>query len=130
MVDFNKEGTVTTPSWEILKFLAMEKRENLNLSIEFYYKNKYTQQETGDELSIIRARLWCLYYELKAWMERVNKEEAEQVKKWIQSKTESEIFSAVDYLLMFMDKQNLTKIDTRKVYNKSIVGEEDAVNNM
>jgi hypothetical protein len=130
VVDFNKEGTVTTPSWEILKFLAMEKRENLNLSIEFYYKNKYTQQETGDELSIIRARLWCLYYELKAWMERVNKEEAEQVKKWIQSKTESEIFSAVDYLLMFMDKQNLTKIDTRKVYNKSIVGEEDAVNNM
>lgn len=130
MVDFNKEGTVTTPSWEILKFLAMEKRENLNLSIEFYYKNKYTGQESGDELSIIRARLWCLYYELKAWMERVSREEADKVKKQIESKSEADVFLAVDYLLMFMDKQNLTKIDTRKVYNKSIVGEEDAVNNM
>lgn len=130
MVDFNKEGTVTTPSWEILKFLAMEKRENLNLSIEFFYKNRYTQQETGDELSIIRARLWCLYYELKAWMERVNKEESDQIKMWIKSKEEKDIFEAIDKLLAFMDKQNLTKIDTRKVYEKSRAEAEDAINNL
>ena len=124
MVDFNSEATVTTPSWELLKVLALEKRENLLLSVEFFFKNKLANEDVEHELNIIRARLWCLYYELEAWMLR-NNQDVLSLRSQISSKSEVEVLAAVSAVNKFMDDKGLTKIDTKSVYNKMRTEEEN-----
>jgi hypothetical protein len=119
MVDFNNEATVTTPSWDLLKILALEKRENLMLSIEFFYKNKYQDADLDHELNIIRTRIWCLYFELEAWINRsYPKPELEVIKALIEDKDYKEVLKVVTFLNKFMDEKNLIKVDTKQVYNK------------
>lgn len=121
MVDFNSEGTVTTPSWDLLKILALEKRENLILAIEFFHRNKYQGQDEDHDLDMIRTRLWCLYYELEAWLNRSYKdhlEEIEKVKAQIDDPDYRVVLEAVGFLNKFMDNMSLIKIDTKQVYNK------------
>lgn len=123
MVNFNDEATVTTPSWDILKLLALEKRENVILSIEFYYKNKAQGSDEEHDLDIIRSRLLCLFYELESWLKRTAKdqEEVETLRMNIFEGDEKQVFSAITYLNDFMDRMNLTRIDTKKVYDKNRV---------
>lgn len=122
MVDFKDERTVTTPSWEILKLLALEKRENLMLAIEFYFKHKYDDQVLEQDINIVRGRLWCLYYELEAWLKRSYDDvllASFRVK--IDSKDIVEVFEVVTFINKFMDDKKLTRIDTRNVYDKTRV---------
>lgn len=132
MVDFNSEATVTTPDWQVLKILALEKRENLILSVEFYWKNKYTDAETGQEIPIIKARLWCLYYELEGWLNRAyskkktGAKDLVELKKKFESNNIHTLLEAVTALNSFMDEQGLTRIDTKQVYDKNRVEVENA----
>lgn len=119
MVDFNNEGTVTTPSWDLLKILALEKRENLILSIEFFYKNRLQGVDDDHDLNIIKARIWCLYFELEAWLKRTyDPVIIDELVSWIESNEYKIVFKAISFLAKFMDDKSLTKIDTKQVYNK------------
>lgn len=131
MVDFKSDATVTTPSWDILKLLALEKRESLILSVEFYFKNQYLGSDSENDLNIIRARLWCLYYELESWIKRTKQQaEIESLQLNIKEGDEKQILSAVSYINQFMDEMNLTRIDTKKVYNKGRVEVENELQQM
>jgi hypothetical protein len=122
MVDFHSDATVTTPSWEILKILALEKRENLMIAIEFFYKEKYLEADEAHNIDIIRARLWCLYYELEAWLLRTFTSDAvTQLKAKIDSKKVDEVFEVVTFLNKFMDDRNLIRIDNIKPIDKTRV---------
>lgn len=120
MVDFNNEATVTTPSAKLLQILALEKRENLLLAVEFYYKNKFTEQDKGTELGIIKSNLWLLYYELMHMIKRKKKEdEIKALKAKFDSDNEKEVLSAVEELNNFMDDLHLIKIDNKQVYDST-----------
>lgn len=121
MVDFNNEGTVTTPSWDLLKILALEKRENLILAIEFFHRNRYQGGDEEHDLNMIRTRLWCLYYELEAWLLRSYKDSPEEItrlKNHIEAQDYHTVLEAATFLNRFMDNMSLIKIDTKQVYNK------------
>jgi len=128
MVDFHSDAMVTTPSWEILKLLALEKRENLMLAIEFYFKNKYLGSDVEQDTNIIRGRLWCLYYELEAWLIRTYAtKEINEVKRKIDSRIRDdagnpkEVFEAASFINKFMDDKKLTRIDNIKSIDRTRV---------
>jgi hypothetical protein len=122
VVDFKSDGTVTTPSWELLKILALEKRENLMLGLEFYYKHRYDDQGQEQDLNIVRARLWCLYYELEAWLIRAKSEQViKQVTAKIDSKDKDEVLGVVTFFNKFMDENKLTRIDNIKPIDRTRV---------
>jgi hypothetical protein len=122
MVDFKTDGTMTTPSWEIIKLLALEKRENLMLAIEFYFKHKYEEHESEQDINIVRARLWVLYYELEAWLKRTFQEEALLLyRARIDSNKVDEVFEVVSWLNKFMDDKKLTRIDNIKSIDRTRV---------
>lgn len=117
MADFRNDNTMTTPSWELIKILALQKREDLMLAIEFYMKHKYEDQhEDNDvELNFVRARLWVLYYELEAWLNRAYDNEVILLYTGkIDSKKKEEVFEVVTWINKFMDEQKLTRIDNIK----------------
>ena len=117
MTDFRNE-TMTTPSWELIKILALQKREDLMLAIEFYMKHKYEDRHSDDnelDLNFVRARLWVLYYELEAWLKRAYSEEVILLYTGkIDSKKKEEVFEVVSWINKFMDEQKLTRIDNIK----------------
>jgi hypothetical protein len=122
MVDFRSDATVTTPSWELLKILALEKRENLMLAIEFYFKHKYDDQGIGQDLDMIKSRLWCLYYELEAWLKRTLDETVlKTMRLKIDSKNADEVLEVVTFLNKFMDDKKLTRIDNLKSFDRTRV---------
>lgn len=131
MVDFNNEGTVTTPSWDLLKILALEKRENLLLSIEFFFKNKYQGSDDEHDLGIIKQRLWCLYFELEAWLNRSYcLDDIDRLKGWIESPDYLIVLQAVTFLNKFMDEKSLIKIDTKQIYNKKRTETENEIHQL
>lgn len=131
MVDFNNEATVTTPSSKLLQVLALEKRENLLLAVEFYYKNRFTEQEKGTELGVIKSNLWLLYYELQHLLMRKRKpEELEKLRAYMISDNVELIFKAVDELNLFMDEVHLTKIDNKRVYDSTNTELENELNEL
>lgn len=131
MVNFNDAATVTTPSSKILQILALEKRENLLLAVEFYYKNKFTDQDKGTELGVLKSNSWLLYYELQALLQRKrNPEQINELKKNMNSETVEEVFKAVDELNLFMDEVHFTKIDNKKIYDSTNTELENELNEL
>jgi len=131
MVDFNNEGTVTTPSWDLLKILALEKRENLLLSVEFFFKNKYQGSDDDHDIGIIKTRLWCLYFELEAWLNRsYSIAEIDQLKLWIEDRDYKVVLRAITFLNKFMDEKSLIKIDTKQIYNKKRTETENEIHQL
>lgn len=136
MVDFNNEATVATPSWDVLKILALEKREHLFAALEYYYKKKNIERQTGDELGIIKARLQTLYLELQGMLQKdddfrtLDKEGKPHQKgldfqKQMLSDKEEDIVDACQKLNLFMYKVNLTKVDTKRQYDRTRVESEN-----
>lgn len=122
MVDFNAGETVTTPSWNVLKILALEKRENLILAIEFYFKNKYLGDNQDHDVDMIRTRLWCIYYELEAWLIRSRTaREIQDFKEFVNHDKPEKVLEAVSFINKFMDEKNLTKIDNIKTIDRTRV---------
>lgn len=131
MVDFNSEATVTTPASKLLQILALEKRENLLLAVEFYTKNKFMEQEKGTELGVLKSNCWLLYYELQALLKRKrSKEKIEELKKQMNADKPEDVFKAVDELNLFMDEVHFTKIDNKRVYDSTNTELENELNEL
>lgn len=112
MVNFNDGETITTPSWNVLKILALEKRENVMLAIDFFFKNKYIGDDQDHDIDMVRTRLWCLYYELEAWLQRTyNNKDLQDLKALFDHKDYKKVLEAFSFLNKFMDEKNLIKID-------------------
>src|SRR4030043_801417 len=110
MVDFKNDGMMTTPSWEVIKILALQKREDLMLAIEFYYRHKYDGQESEHDIDFVRARLWVLFYELEAWLKRTYDEQTILLyTSKIDSKVVKDVFEVVSWVNKFMDEKKLTR---------------------
>ena len=132
MVDFNSEGTVTTPPADVLKILILEKREYVMEAINKYQIEAFKGFAPKD--NYIKAGLFTLFLELKAMLlnsvfkkEKVlfnGKEEAitKQTIETINSNIKSDKWlEAFEFLNNYLYAKGLIKVDSRSHYDKSRV---------
>jgi len=132
MVDFNSEGTVTTPPADILKILILEKREYVLEAITNYYVVSFRDMSVKD--NYIRAGLMALWLELKAMLlnsvfkrEKLlinGKEESITIK--MLDSIYSKLISAgwlegFDFINSYLYTKGLIKVDSRTHYDKNRV---------
>jgi negative regulator of replication initiation len=127
MVDFNNDTTITGRSAEdILRVIIMERRYNLFEAIESYVKLKSQGNESEQEVSIVKARLYSLYLEIEETVKR-NKtaEEVKELETFLSSDSYEDLIKGVKSLMKVLDTVKLTRLDTRKPYDSTRVTVED-----
>lgn len=126
MVDFDNETTISTPASEVIKILILQRRYDMFESLEKY--NKLRSQNMEADPSPLKARLFTLFLEIQAGLKRrIPEEEYKKLIKNISSNEEADIMEAIYKINEELDKINLTKIDTRKVYDSTRVEKENRV---
>lgn len=126
MVDFNSETTIGTPAVDVVRILILQRRADLFEAWEQYKKEEY--QGIQNDISIVRARLFSLFLELQGSLIRKLKEK--DYKKIVESMDTDDkdiILESVLTLNEYLDKLNLTKIDTKEKYDKTRVEKEHKV---
>lgn len=123
MVDFENETTIGTPAVDIVRVLILQRRADLFEAWESY--NKEENQEIQTDLSIVKARLSTLFLELQGGLKRRLKPLVyNKLVKDLESKEADELMKITLTLNEYLDGLNLTKIDTKKKYDKTRVEEE------
>lgn len=135
MVDFNNETTVGVPASDIMRILILERRYNLMEALEEYNRN--TLRGAQGDLSIVQARLFSLYLELHAMMERhyakKGAEGKERFAKFLrqietEEPSEKEMLQAIKEINTFLDADlSLTRVDTRIRYDSRVAEIENQV---
>lgn len=124
MVDFNSEATVGTPAIDIVRVMVLERLNNVIDAYEDYVKKN--EQGYEKDLSIIKARLKSLWLILEAQIKRkdtmLKKEDRvyDKIKSQINSNDAIEIDEAITFFNNYLDDIKLTRLDTKKVYDKTI----------
>jgi hypothetical protein len=126
MVDFNNEATITTPSIDIVKVLILQARANVLEALEHYNKN--VSKGIDIEQSVLRARIGVWFLEHQAYLKRTKKpEEYDTLYNKMLNKifftetnlTNEEILELISELNTIIDKLGITKLDFRKVYDRT-----------
>lgn len=127
MVDFNNDTTIGTPAADVVKILLLEKRNNLIEALEVY--KKFDNRDVQADLSIVRARLLSLFLDVQAaFKRRIEPGEYEKIKiRVLQSKEEEEILEVIYLFNEYLDDIRLTRIDNKKTYDPTEVGNEDKI---
>lgn len=131
MVDFNNETTIGTPAVDIVRVLILQARYNLFEAWEYHQKMLF--QGTEGNLSLVRARLGTMFLELQAGLKRrLSKLEYQNLLNRLKddTMTTDEAFDIICLFNDILDKINLTKIDTKKVYDSSRVEKEHKALNL
>lgn len=124
MVDFNNDTTIGTPAVDIMRVLVIEERKYILDAIEDYNKRKYMGADPDN--SVLRSRLYTLYYELLGSIHRhKTTEEAEELERQIRSDKYEDNLSAAKTLILLLDTFKLTRLDTKRVYDSTRPDVED-----
>jgi len=134
MVDFNSEGTVTTPPSDVLKILILEKRESALEAINLFQVKVFNGRNPRQ--NYIRASLYALWCELQAMLynsvatkEKVLIKGAKEV---LTNKKLKEVLDcieqdskdwkkALEFINAYLYGKGLIKVDSRQHYDKSRV---------
>lgn len=109
---FDNEATISTPSYDIVKVLILQRRYDLLEALERYHKEGLQ----AEDLSIVEARLYTLFLELYAIIKRKYKAERFKIlSDSLKKKDYASIHSNIIELLIFIDTLGLTAIDSRRV---------------
>lgn len=113
MVDFNNETTIGTPAVDIVRVLVLQRRNDFIESLEHYNKQIHAGVEAHTH--IVRARIISLYYEIKPMLLRKykDKEYIRILEKSMNEGDIKEILLVWELINNFLDKIQLTRIDTR-----------------
>lgn len=116
MVDFNNETTISTPSYDVVKILILQRRYDLMEAIEHFKKQENSGLDNIDVyLPYIRTRLLSLYLELYPMiMRKKNKVYITDLEEGINSQDYEELLGMVKKLLIFIDDLKITAIDTKR----------------
>jgi hypothetical protein len=129
MVDFDNEATVGTPAADIVRILILQRRSDLFEALEAYRKRDYLG--ASSDISTVRARLNTLFLEIQGTLKRrLKEEEYKDLLIKIGSNKEEEILGAIYFLNEYLDALKLTRIDTRKEYDKTRVEHEHKAKRM
>lgn len=126
MVDFDNETTIGTPAADVQRISILQRRYDLIEAFEMYKKATYQNANTGS--AIVRARLLSLFLELQATLKRRwDNKKYEKIKNLIFEKKveEEKLIEIIFEINEELDKIQLTKIDTKKVYDSGKVEEEN-----
>lgn len=116
MVNFNNEVTVGTPAVDVVRIIILNRWWDLQEAMEEFNKHKFFNKNYSN--AIIKARALTLYYCTISMLKR--KAMADKVKKMID---EDKIEDAYLEMSEVLDAVNLTKIDTRKSYDRTKIEE-------
>jgi len=111
MVDFNSEGTVSSPAFNLVKILILQARANTFEALENYIQKKSYGHSTG--LEVLKSRLFLWWLEMEAGIRRRNENEHTLLTKLLKSEREGDIFEVVYILNKECDKIQLTRIDQK-----------------
>ena len=124
MVDFNSEQTVSTPATELVKVLILQRRNDLIDAMEKFNTDLYLGVQ-GTATSMVRSRLISLFFEIQPILKRkMTNEVYNKLKDTIFFEDDLDsmkIRKAVIELNEFIDEIKITRIDTRKQYDRTIV---------
>lgn len=118
MVDFDNDTTVGMPAIDIQRVVILERRYNLFEALEKFNRARMIGAE-GD-LSIVRSRLFSLFIEIDALLNRhMPAMEFKELKSKVSASesTEEAMLEAIYKINELLDKVQLTKIDTRIRYD-------------
>jgi len=126
MVDFNNEGTMTTPAGDVVKMCILERWYNLIEAFEAYDKNKSSGIQA--EFHIMKSRLLSLFRVLTPALLRAGKKaEYEEIILLSQEGGYEDLLRAFNIMNTFLDDIRLTRIDTKPKYNRDRVEEENTI---
>jgi len=132
MVDlFNNETNTGRPAVDIVRILVLQSRENAFESFEVYNKNK--NRGIQADQSTLRARLLTWFMQHQAYIERNSidtKEEIEELLFKEQDIKDSEIKKILYFLNAIIDKLNITKLDTHRIYDRTNIEEDNKENDL
>lgn len=137
MVDFNTDATVSSPAANLVKILLLQARANALEALEFL--NKKESSGVQFEQAMIKARLGTWFLEHQAYLERTmpTKDYKELYNKFTSklffSTTDLEKDEVLDlfiFLNKIMDKLRITKVDTKAVYDRSNIEEDNFHNDL
>lgn len=123
MVDFNNETTIGTPAVDVVRILVLQARANLFEAWEDYRKRE--DQGVIVSVSIVYSRLYTLFEELQASLKRNRPKDYPELLNKIDSKNVVKMIDATRYLNEYLDEIRLTRLDTKKVYDRSSFEEEN-----
>jgi hypothetical protein len=119
MVDFNDSATVGTPAVDIFRIEALQAQANAFEAFESYKKQK--ERGVNPDLSITKARLVTWFLIHQPYIRRARKnDEYKQLHTALlvdDDLSEEKTIEIILYLNEILDKLNITKLDTRKVFD-------------
>jgi hypothetical protein len=130
MVDFNDAGTMSKPPKDVVALIIIEKLYNYLEADEIFCKQKLGG--AGGMTSIPRARLRNLFLLCRPMMERrLGSPEFDKVNivctDLEQQVDEKDLLECFIIIMSVLDKLELTKLDTKPVYNRARVEEANKV---
>ncbi len=126
IVDFDNEATIGTPAVDIVRVLILQRRADVFEALEQYNKDNYANIQT--DISVIKARLYSLFLELQGGLKRrLKAKDYNDLVKQLDSKEPKDVLKVILMLNEYLDSLNLTKIDTKKKYDKTRVEKEHKV---
>lgn len=123
MVDYNNETTVTRPAADVARIQILERRANVIEAFEFYQKKDANGIHM--DLGVIQSRLYGLFLELQAALKRRETTGYGKVLNQVKGRKYDDLLEAFLFINEYLDKINLTKIDTNRTYDSTLVAEED-----
>lgn len=122
MVDYNNETTITQAPADIIKIQLLEMLKYIEDAKEHYLKNKYNGIKPT--IAILKSRLYVLFDKLKPNLEEQNIS-VEELEKGFESKEYDDLNEVYKAINKYYYKIQLTKINHRKVYDTTIIENEN-----
>lgn len=124
MVDFNNDTTIATPVADIIKVLIVQRRNDFLEASEHYFKGFFAG--SNPDTNIMKARLYSLYLEIKAMLDRhFSNGEINELVADIKSDEANKLIDAYITMNKLLDDVKLTRVDTKKSYDSTRVEEEN-----
>lgn len=132
MVDFNAPQTISQPRKDVLDILILQTRDAVIQSIGNYEQIKYANGSSNNlNNSKVNSKIKELWYNISAQFKRKkSKEEFNKIKELIFSKKVEDNIEAFEIINDWLDEQQITKFDTKKVYDTYNIEKENEVNDL
>jgi hypothetical protein len=127
MVDFNSEATIGTPALEVEKISILQRRYDFIEALEDYKKKR--MMNTPQPISYASARLYSLFMEIEPMLKRrLTLNLYRELKSLcLNQQNEGLLIYGFELINEQLDKINLIKIDTNKVYDPTNVETENKI---
>lgn len=124
MVDFNNETIVGIPAQDIERVLILQARNDFLIAREYYEREKL--QANNTDITLMKIRLQTLFLQIQSLLKRrLGKDYNPMFTEVFNNSNYETIIK--NYLIIneLLDTINLTRIDTKRIYDRLRVEEEN-----